>query len=185
MSKHLKFYLSAILAGLIIGILSGWTIITYKINNSFTVSGSWLYSPYLGAKDADPKTRSIIARTGVFALNKKEALYFIAETDYSGEPLNQNCGYEIKVKNLPGRWWSITAYNNDYFLISNLYKKYSVTSANFNGTYLITVGPTDQMILTNPNEGEFSLALRIYNPQADIEIASINLPEIYLTGCTT
>ncbi|WP_456467967.1 DUF1214 domain-containing protein, partial [Archaeoglobus sp.] len=54
----------------------------------------------------------------------------IAKTDSNFRPLKLECDYRIEGGNLPARWWSITVYGSDLFLIPNELDQYSFTSTN-------------------------------------------------------
>ena len=57
----------------------------------------------------------------------------MAGTDDDGDPLMANQEYEVVLvatTRLPARWWSITAYGKDHFLIKNRLSKFSVNMRN-------------------------------------------------------
>ena len=71
-------------------------------------------------------------RVSLFFL-QDEAIYFVAGTDDDGDPLMANQEYEVVLvatTRLPARWWSITAYGKDHFLIKNRLNKFSVNVRN-------------------------------------------------------
>lgn len=183
----MKKVLLCILIGIAIGIASAFPAVNY-VHDLFTITnGPWQSNMLAGSEKADIYTRAAVARYALFALNKSEAVYFIARTDSNKKPLRLECNYRIAGKDLPARWWSITVYGSDLFLIPNRYDRYSVTSANLKGNwtvYLSKEGEGKNWIPLN-GEGQFYLLLRLYNPQKVVYESpeSINLPEIILEGC--
>jgi len=74
------------------------------------VRGAWHTNLAVGSSGAGGYTRAFVAKTGLFAPNKSETMYFIAAADDSGRPLRSGCDYRIEGQNIDARWWSITAY---------------------------------------------------------------------------
>src|SRR6202008_3721538 len=89
-------------------------------------NGAWQTNLATGSSAADPYLRTYIALTGVLALNKSETIYYEANRDSAGEPLDGKCSYRIDGKDPDARWWSITVYGKDHFLLPNPQKRYSV-----------------------------------------------------------
>jgi hypothetical protein len=135
--------------------------------------------------------RAYIARIGLFALSKTEALYYNAFTDEDGEPLRAECDYIIEGGDLPARWWSITAYGKDHFLIPNSLNLYSYNMKNLQrdaqGRFKIHLSqtPKDQNWLPSAKEGTVSIILRAYNPAPALRenMGNAGLPKIAKAGC--
>ncbi len=133
--------------------------------------GAWRTSLATGSPAADGPTRSYIALTALLALERRETVYFIAETDDSGALLNTRCDYEVSGRAPRARWWSITAYGADDFLIPNPHERYSFNSRTIgvapDGTYKVVLGPRQKAgnwLPTGEGGGRASLVLRLYNP---------------------
>lgn len=118
-----------VLLGVFLGMGSAFLLISLSPRLFWVRNGAWRTSLVAGSTRADPYTRAIVARNYLFILNRSEAMYFLADTD-GEKPLNRRCTYRVQGGNLPARWWSITAYGEDHFLIPNSYGIYSLTSAN-------------------------------------------------------
>jgi hypothetical protein len=97
-------------------------------------------------------------------------LYFRAVTDTAGRKLQGNCTYVVRGADLPARWWNITMYNTDHYLIRNPQNRYSYASVNVaregGGDFRITVAPEADKanwlnIASVPN---FVLLARLYQP---------------------
>lgn len=154
------------------------------------IVGPWVTNEQIGNVDAAPYMRAVIARRGLLALNKRETVYFTAETDSSGTPLLSNCAYVVTGVPLPTRWWSITLYGADHYLIDNPQGIFSQAKNTVERSaqegYVIHVagepeGPNG--IPTGYSGGEgarFSLTLRLYNPDEDAadDLSALVLPSI-------
>ena len=92
--------------------------------------GSWRASATVGSTDSGMYERAAIATHALFVLNRDETFYYRAHTDDAGGDLDARCDYEIRGRPLDARWWSITAYGRDDFLIPNQEKRYSFNMAN-------------------------------------------------------
>ncbi len=159
-------------------------------------AGAWHASLLSGSADADIYTRARIALSALVVLNREETIYFLATTADSGETLRANCTYRISGKPPQARWWSITAYARDMYLIPNPQKRYSISSAaaaaDSSGRYSFVTGPSQPAGAANwiPTPGAdrgLVLSLRLYNPAPLIVAtpASLNAPSIERVGeCT-
>ncbi|MEM3896954.1 MAG: DUF1214 domain-containing protein [Archaeoglobaceae archaeon] len=184
----MKFWVSA-LFGVLIGILTAILVINMAPDFLWIQNGVWKTSIVAGSEQADPYTRAIVAKNYLYVLNKSEAVYFIATSD-SEKELDRNCDYRIVGKDLPARWWSITVYGEDNFLIDNEHKIYSVTSAN-----VVKRGDSWEIHISREQKGEnwiplrgegkFYLTLRLYNPESIVyeRLKEIELPKIIREGC--
>ena len=98
-------------------------------------------------------------------------LYYKAYTDEEGETLRSRCDYRIEGKGVDSRWWSITVYAEDNFLIPNKEKRYSWNKYNIqkeaNGQFVIKLSKARQegnWIPLGDYSGNIGLALRLYHP---------------------
>jgi hypothetical protein len=99
-----------------------------RINKSGGVSdGPWRTSHYAGSRESSPYLRAYIAVHGLLALGREETIYYTAADDSEGQTLDGNCSYRVEGRDRPARWWSITAYGADDFLIPNPADRYSVS----------------------------------------------------------
>ena len=76
---------------------------------------------------ASPYLRAYVAVHGLLALGREETIYYTATNDSEGQTLDGNCSYRVEGRDLPARWWGITAYGADDFLIPNPADRYSVS----------------------------------------------------------
>ena len=133
----------------------------------------------------------LVGLENLFALNRNETIYFTATKDDGGQTLDGKCRYEIHGRDPNARWWSITAYGDDDFLIPNPENIYSVSTTNVvrgkDGSFSIAVGGARG---TNANwiptgDGAFSLSLRLYNPGPDVALdpSQAALPSLKRIAC--
>jgi hypothetical protein len=191
----LKFMATLLLA-LVLGAGSALLLIRSGGLGGQIASGPWETDLTIGSKEADPYTRARVAVAGLLALNRDETIYFTAESDGDGDPLKVSCSYKIEGNDPPARWWSITLYGEDHYLVSNPLERYSYGSEtvtrNEDGGFLITVGPDEaegNWIPTGDSHtgATFTLTLRLYNPDesAARNPSGITLPQIAKEACAS
>lgn len=172
-------YLSAVA----IGLGSAWWVLR-KVTWSGTVVkvGAWTGSTLTGSPDADMYTRARVALEGLLALGRNETMYYRANTDDSGRLLHSKCTYRIEGLPPSARWWSITAYADDFFLFDAPNQQYSLngTTAQLDaaGRFVLSTGPSAQQgvhWLPTPGDRGLVLTLRLYNPTPDIQAAPSKL----------
>lgn len=154
-------------------------------------NGPWRTSASTGRQDANPWERAAVALAGLYALTPQEAVYFTAFTDSSGEALRGECRYLVSGMPPPARWWSLTAYGADHYLVPNEGNRYARHAGNLpasdDGRFAIDVSakPSEDRGLPSPAEGAFSLTLRVYNPAASVlaRLATLPLPSIIRESC--
>jgi hypothetical protein len=100
-----------------------------------------------------------------------------------------NCSYRIEGRDPPARWWSITAYADD-FLIPNSADRYSVSMNSVargpDGSFAVTLSKTQAEGNWIPvTDGPFDLTIRLYNPQTSVvaDPANVPLPIIKRANC--
>lgn len=179
-----------ILLALLLGPIAGyWTAIkAYKwiSSRASIANGPWRTNLTGGSEKADPYTRVAIAVNGILALRQSETIYYSARKDDQGKWLNGDRVYRIEGKKLDARWWSITLYGTDYFLIPNEFNRYSYNMNNVvydeNGrfSFYISNTPREGAWLPLNNNKRFALTLRLYNPGDSVRNnpAGVELPHI-------
>ncbi len=153
--------------------------------------GPWNTNLTTGSAQNNPYQRAAVAVHGLFALNSSEAIYYTATTDNDGRALDGNCRYEITGRDPDARWWSVTVYGVDDYLIPNPAHRYSVSKTaiarDASGNFAAQIGGTaggDNWIPVAP--GRFSLSLRLYNPGPSIlaDPAHAALPALKKVSCS-
>jgi len=183
--------LASFVVALVLGVGSALLLLRGGLGGT-TAVGPWMTSDVIGSADADPYTRARVAIGGLLALNRSETIYFTAATDSDGETLRMQCTYKIVGSDPPSRWWSITAYAADHYLIPNPLDRYSyggnTVAREGDGSFVISAGPSESggnWIPTGESDGTFTLTLRLYNPaeEAVRDPSGIVLPNIAREAC--
>jgi len=131
--------------------------------------GGWVGDLAVGSADADPYLRARIARYGLLALAKSEAIYFTRDRDEAGAPFSERCSYRISGTGQPALWWSITLYDENSFLPDNTDGALSFDASRAHGepwsAIISATRPADGSAwISSHNAGRFDLTLRIYVP---------------------
>lgn len=181
---------ATIAGGLIVGLLSGWWAITRGMGGQNF--GGWYGSTVTGSADAGPWLRARVAVSGLLALNKTQAIYFTRKEDDAGEPLRENCRYQVSGTALPGQWWSVTVYAADNYLPINTDDALAFDAtevrpdAQGRWTALLAAErPPEGPWASTRNAGQFDITLRIYQPSASAQADynSIPMPKVTKLDC--
>jgi len=177
-------------AGIALGLAATWVTAIRGTMGGGVTDGPWSTSLYSGSSEGGPYLRARIAVHGLLALGREETVYYTALSDSDGAALDGNCVYHLEGRDLPTRWWSITAYGTDDFLIPNDANRYSASmnsvARDADGSFRVTLSKTKaegNWIPVAP--GRFDLTIRLYNPQAEViaDPAHVSLPAIKKAGC--
>jgi hypothetical protein len=181
-------YLSAVLLGL----GSAWWLLKKSSWPVQSVNvGAWSTSLTAGSKDAHLYTRAVVAVRALLALGREETMYFIATTDDNGKPLRSRCSYRISGSPPAARWWSVTAYAEDYFLFDAPNQHYSLNATtavlDAQGRFALATGAketADAFWLPTPGDRGVVLTLRLYNPGPELQAnpAGLAAPSITASG---
>jgi cytoskeletal protein CcmA (bactofilin family) len=150
-------------------------------------SGAWTYNDALGSAASSDFDRALLAVTGILGASREQNVYYLAAEDSAGEPLRADKAYRVIGKDLPARWWSVTAYDPLY-LIPNEQDKYSINKTTIamdedgNWEAFLGVEPQENgnWIDTGGGDTDLQLALRLYNPSPEVleNMGAVALPEI-------
>lgn len=116
MMKRGLILLAAAIVGAVIGLASAllmsglWSSKKPMEFGEINVDG-WVSDFAIGSDEASPYVRARVARHGLLALAKSEAVYFVRGEDDEGARLSSTCTYRVSGEDMPARWWSITLYN--------------------------------------------------------------------------
>jgi hypothetical protein len=188
--KRILFWISALVASLVIGL--GSAVLAVRIAGFSGGSenvGPWATNTKTGSPDAGLYTRAATAIYGLLALSRKETAYYNAVTDSAGEVLSGDCTYRLTGRDLPARWWSITAYGPDSHLIENETGRYSFSQTTIerepDGSYdaVVSARPQPRNWLPVKAGQRFELTARAYNPEPGAGAASA-LPVITRESCS-
>jgi hypothetical protein len=172
------------LIGLILGGLLGLASALYAagiwgagLNFGGSVNaGGWRSDWTVGSAAANPWTRARVARRGLLALTKEEAVYFTRNTDDAGARLTEDCTYRVSGGAMPALWWSVTLYDAGSYLPRNNDNalSYDLTEATAEGgaggwSFVVSpAAPGEGGWVSSREAGEFDLTLRLYKPSAEL-----------------
>jgi hypothetical protein len=186
-----------VVAAVALGLGSAWGVLRSQSGFGGEAAGPWRASTLAGSADADLYTRARVALGGLLALNRAETMYFLAQTDSAGRPLRSRCSYRISGTPPQARWWSVTAYAEDFFLFPNEQHRYSLSGSSarldaqgrFNlvsapGAPATSSGKADAVWLPTPGDRGLMFTLRLYNPDPALALAPASLvpPTIQAIG---
>ncbi len=169
MKSWLRYGLPAVI-GLGVGVGSAAQVVRSGAFGSGQQIGPWRTGTDYGTAEASARTRAIVALSGLLALPAREARYYTAVADDAGAPLDGKCSYAVSGGELPGRWWSLTLYDGEGYLVGNDANIFSVPSAALtpaerdNWTIHVSPTRTDGHWLPSGGAGQFQLTLRAYRP---------------------
>jgi hypothetical protein len=178
--RHWSNAAAIVLAGVALGLASAWLALKNPLAAPSQTAGAWRTSVLAGSAEADLYTRARIAIGALLALSREETLYYIADHDDAGTPLRSACSYRVEGLPPAARWWSITAYADDYFLFPNPARRYSLNGGTARldsaGRFALRTGPTPDPAdpthwLPTPGERGVLLTLRLYNPDPALAAA--------------
>ena len=161
------------------------------LNDGLVSNGPWETGKSFGTLDASTLTRAKVALSGLLALPAKEAMYFTATRDSDGRKLDGRCTYDVRGGTLDGRWWSVTLYEGEGWLVKNAANLWSIPASavttDMQGRWSFTVSPDTQSgsWLPTGSVKAFDLTLRLYHPSAAIikSPEKAELPVINRNGC--
>jgi len=178
-----------LVAGTALGLAVTWATAIRGTMGGNIDDGPWRTSLHIGSSESGPYLRARIAIHGLLALSREETFYYTAARDSDGQTLVGNCSYRLEGHDPPARWWSITAYADD-FLIPNSADRYSVSMNSVargpDGSFAVTLSKTPAEGNWIPVADErFDLTIRLYNPHASVvaDPANVPLPIIKKANC--
>lgn len=183
--------LGTLVVGTLLGLFVTWLTVVHGSMPGGISDGPWKANLSAGSQQSDPYTRARVAIHGLLALNRHETIYFTANSDSDGQALEGNCRYVLTGHDPDTRWWSITAYGRDDFLIPNSANRYSVSKTTVvrekDGSFKIAVGgPGGGANWIPVGTGSFTLTLRLYNPSDLVALApeTAMLPSLKKESCS-
>jgi hypothetical protein len=195
--QRVAAYLVAAVAGLALGLGSAlWLAGLWPDGRSLAFGNvdvdGWRSDFAIGSRAADPYTRARVARHGLLALAKSEAVYFTRGTDDSGVPLRDACTYRLSGGAMPARWWSVTLYDARSMLPANTDGSLSLDASRAGaGAWEAMIAPERPAEgghwISSRRAGTFDLTLRLYLPEAALladPAATLQPPRIERVSCT-
>lgn len=172
--RRMGAYLAAVLAGLALGLGSAlWMAGLWPPGRNMAFGdvdvGGWRSDFAIGSRSADPYTRARVARHGLLALAKSEAVYFTRTTDDSGASFREECSYRLTGGPMPTGWWSVTLYDGRSMLPLNDDGAPSINAGSIGaGKWSAVIAPQrpagGEAWISSRHGGNFDLTLRLYMP---------------------
>lgn len=194
--KRSLYYLGAVVVGSLLGLCSAlwmtglWPGASNMAFGNVDVGG-WRSDFAIGSKAADPYTRARVARHGLLALAKTEAVYFTRSRDDAGAPLREGCSYRLSGGQMPAGWWSVTLYDGQSMLPANTDGALSIDAERAGaGAWSAVIAPRrpegEGLWISSRGAGAFDLTLRLYMPDvallADPD-GALDAPRITRLSC--
>ena len=189
-------YLAGVVAGLVLGLGSAlWLTGLWPEGRSLAFGnvdvGGWRSDFAIGSRAADPYVRARVARHGLLALAKSEAVYFTRATDDDGAPLREDCTYRLSGGAMPAGWWSVTLYDARSMLPANTDGALSLDASRAGKAaweaIIASERPTgSDHWISSRKAGTFDLTLRLYLPEAALLAdpnATLQPPRIERVSC--
>ncbi len=195
--KNLLKYVTLLVVGLCVGVGSALTmsgVVGGRSLASFAnvnVDG-WHSDWSIGTATASPYVRARIARHGLLALAKEEAVYFTRSVDDDGELFTESCRYQISGTGQDAFWWSITLYDSQSRLPMNDDGALSIDATKTGdvdhwSAIISSERPTrNSHWISSHAAGQFDLTMRLYRPSQAIlssPQSSINPPQLQRLDC--
>ncbi|MGZ6143836.1 MAG: DUF1214 domain-containing protein, partial [Myxococcales bacterium] len=155
---------------IVLGVGSAIAAVEIAAGLGSTRAGAWTTSATLGSGRGSLYERAAVAVHALFVLERSQALYFQARADDRGARLDGRCRIEVRGRPPPSRWWSITAYGADDFLIPNAEERYSFSGQTIalesDGSFAVRLGSRPEPGNWLPTGGAraIKLTLRLYGP---------------------
>jgi hypothetical protein len=138
-------------------------------SEAFFHNGSWTGSTNL-ALGEDKLVTAQVTIFALFALPSQEAIYLFARRDEKKELLKSENDYTItgNINQVKARYWSITVYGKDLYLVANEDNRYSFNNSSLQtdsaGNFTITLSHERKGTnwLPTPDHAKFDVVLRIY-----------------------
>ncbi len=182
--------IATLVIGTALGLFVTWLTVIHDGMPGGVSDGPWKTNLLIGSSGGDIYTRADVAVHGLLALNRSETIYYSASTDDGGDALDGRCTYLITGRDPPTRWWSVTVYGADDFLIPNPAGRYSISKTSVtrdaSGAFVATIAPKPIGPNALPTNGQkFGMTLRLYNPSPAVaaDPAHVKLPAIHKVSC--
>jgi hypothetical protein len=189
--KTVAYWAGVVVLGIALGLGSAAVALRQEGMGGGVAVGPWKMDLAAGSTSADMYTRARVALYGLLALDRKETLYYTAATDGAGAVLSGDCTYVLEGRDLAARWWSVTAYGPDSYLMPNDAGIYSFSKTTVkheaDGRYVVRISAEKQdgnWLPVKPGE-RFDMTARFYNPDASVYAApgDAALPSITKESC--
>jgi hypothetical protein len=184
--------LIALVIAVAVGLGATWATSMRGLSFGGITIGAWSASPRSGTADIDPYARAVVARSGELPIGSGDGIAFIARTDDAGRPLDGRCDITLTGVTPVARFWTLTLYDPQGYLVGNALQRYGFTSQEVvrsaDGAFGIRVSPRARSGNWLPTGGldRYMLVMRLYD--TPVGVASrmqrdTPMPSITSVGC--
>lgn len=175
-----------------IGLGSTWLALTRNTAFGAVAIGAWKSWPKTGTSDIDPYAKAGIARSGELPVGLGDGVAFYARTDDQGNALDGRCEIVLAGTTPPARFWTITAYDQNGFVLPNSLFRFGFTSQEVtrrsDGSFEMVAAPRARPGNWLPTGGvdSYVLVLRLYDTPVGVSTRASRetpMPAITRRGC--
>lgn len=191
-TRRVLGWAGVVLLGLVLGVGSAVAVLGgWLLPPSGQQVGAWTIDVDRGSRDAGPYLRATTAVQALLAMDRREAIYFVATEDDDGRLLDADCVYDLRGADQPAAWWSITLYDGAWLADnSDGHPSLDATSVQreagppWAGRLAATPGTGVNWISLRGAERP-NLLLRLYVPSAEVlaDPAIAPVPRITRVSC--
>lgn len=176
----------------VIGLGSTWVALTRNTAFGAVAIGAWKSWPKTGTSDIDPYAKAGIARSGELPVGLGDGVAFYARTDDQNNALDGRCEVVVSGTTPPARFWTVTAYDQNGFVLHNSLFRFGFTSQEVtrrsDGSFEIIVAPRARPGNWLPTGGadSYVLVLRLYDTPVGVSTRASRetpMPTITRRGC--
>jgi hypothetical protein len=184
--------LLALIIAAAVGLGATWQTLSHGVAFGAVPIGPWTAWPKTGSREIDPYARANIARSGELPIGSGDGVAFIAHTDDTGRPLDGRCDVLLSAVSPQARFWTLTLYNPQGYLIGNSVNRQGFTSRNSSPRrrrFDIFVAPRARSGNWLPTNGvdSYLLVLRLYDSPVGVETRAareVPMPAIAVQSCS-
>ncbi len=173
-------FLSAAIAGVLLGLFVTWIVLEHKRGFGAIEAGPWTSWSGIGATDVDPYSRAILAYFGETALSESEGISFVAYGDRSGAEFDPACDYVMKGDVPLARYWTLTLFSPAGGPVANQAGRQGFTSGevlrNSDGQFEIAISRHARAgnWLPSGEASRYVLVLRLYDSELSAPTGTID-----------
>src|SRR4051794_8037311 len=123
---------AGVIDGLARGVAAGDALVARQVAAAPGAVGGWTTNRDIGTYGVRYVTRALVARFGLAANVADESVYYRAQQDAAGQPLDGRASYHLhfaagQLPPFQGQgFWSLTMYDQAHFLVANPIDRYSI-----------------------------------------------------------
>lgn len=180
-----------IISAVLLGVGSFYYVANGALSFEPVGDGPWLSGLARASWSKNPYAEIRQARSGLWSLNRPEALSFIARTDDSGTKLTGRCQYRVSDFPMRGEWWRLAVYDEAFQPLENAARRHSFTShglygRQLNPDILLTAQARPGLWIPVPENKAFIVMFQIYGPDPGWfdALEKVPLPHLLKEKCS-